>query len=79
MTGDMTRLLRLMVSRRRRRKADGAVVESRQYTVTIPSAIVDAFGWNGETVLEVTIEGRGILRIRESRHEESRKKEAIQE
>ena len=56
-------MTKLMVARRR--KADGR--ESRQFTVTIPAAIVDAFGWNGGEELEVSIEGKGILRIREAR------------
>jgi len=55
-----------MVSRRQRRKADGSVVETRSYTVTIPSTIVSAFGWGEETTVEVEIEGKGILRIREA-------------
>jgi len=56
-------MTKLMVARRR--KADGR--ESRQFTVTIPAALVDAFGWKGGEELEVSIEGKGILRIREAK------------
>lgn len=67
LTGEMTRLLKLMVSRRKRKTLSGEVVESCQYTITIPATIVDAFGWNETTKLEISIEGKGILRVREAK------------
>lgn len=63
LTSNMTRALKLMISRRRR--ANGK--NSFQYTMTIPSAIVEAFSWDETTRLEISIEGKGILRVREAK------------
>jgi len=63
MLSEMTKLLKLIVSRRK--KEDGT--ESRQYMMTVPRVIVEAFGWNEKTRLEVSIEGKGILRVREAK------------
>lgn len=58
----MTRRLRLMESRRK--GSEGIV--ARQYTITIPRVIVDAFGWSKDTHLTVRIKGKGVLEVREA-------------
>jgi len=63
----MSNIVKVIASKRATTKADGTESVRRQYFVTLPVAIVRAFGWDETTRLEITIEGKGILRMREAK------------
>jgi bifunctional DNA-binding transcriptional regulator/antitoxin component of YhaV-PrlF toxin-antitoxin module len=53
------------VVNRRWQNKNGETRTSKQYTITIPSSIASAFDWTAGTKLAISIEGKGILRLKE--------------
>ena len=63
----MTKPRKVIVARR---KDQRGIIVPRQYLITLPKGIVEAFDWDEHTYVEVKIKGKGILEIRETQYPE---------